>query len=299
MSSLITWEKNPDVLNNIKPKDGNKIPKIIHFCWFGKSKMPEELVKCMDTWKVLKGYIFFRWDESNCTFDENDFVKKAYEEKQYVFVSDYYRLKALHDYGGIYLDTDVLINKSFDDFLKYDAFLNFITDCSIGTDVIGSKKGGELINNIYNLYDKCIMLPETEKRNRKDMVIKDGQMYAYGFPVSNYSFTYYILKNYPGFKLNNRFQNLGDFVISPKELFEIGTLSKKHYTIHLCAGGWIVQKKNTIFRKRIKAVLYKNEFLFVNIQILVRKIRYIKLKKINPFYQYYLAQKKGWELPEL
>ena len=49
----------------------NRIPKIIHYCWFGKGEIPEALEECMKSWKVLKqaGYEIIRWDESNCSFD--------------------------------------------------------------------------------------------------------------------------------------------------------------------------------------------------------------------------------------
>lgn len=61
----------------------NRIPKIIHYCWFGKGEIPEALEECMKSWKVLKqaGYEIIRWDESNCSFDENDFVKNVMLKK--------------------------------------------------------------------------------------------------------------------------------------------------------------------------------------------------------------------------
>ena len=62
----------------------NKIPKIIHYCWFGKGEMPKSLKECMKSWEILKqeGYEIKRWDESNCSFDENDFVRKCFAEKK-------------------------------------------------------------------------------------------------------------------------------------------------------------------------------------------------------------------------
>lgn len=54
-----------------------------------------------------------------------------------------------------------------------------------------------------------------------------------GYATSNYYYTYYILKHYPQFRLNNQFQDLVDFVIFPKELFEIGTITGKQYA-YIC-----------------------------------------------------------------
>ena len=96
----------------MQKKEENKIPKIIHYCWFGSKPIPKDLQDCIDTWSILKGYQVMRWDESNCSFDENEFVRKTYAEKQLGFIGDYYRLKAVYEYGGIYLDTDVKVCKS-------------------------------------------------------------------------------------------------------------------------------------------------------------------------------------------
>ncbi len=300
MSSLKAWITDPDLLKNIETKNEEHIPKIIHFCWFGKRQIPEGLQKCIDSWNISKGYTVFRWDESNCNFNENEFVRKAYEEKKYAYVSDYYRLKALYEYGGVYLDTDVMLNKSLDELLVHKMFLNFITDCSVGTAVIGSMKNGKLVKALLDMYDTCLVRPKSERIGRKDIVIRDGKTYVYGFPTNNYFFTYYILKNYPEFVLNNKYQDLDDFVIYPKELFEIGTLSKKHYAIHLCAGEWRTNKADSSnIKKKLKSILSSNDFLYNNIQILLRKRRYFKMRKSIPFYQYYLAQKNGSTLPEL
>ena len=282
MSSLINQTTDPEQIKNIYPEKGDRIPKIIHYCWFGGKPLPENLQKCLDSWEKLKGYTIMRWDESNCSFDENDFVRDTFREKQLGFIGDYYRLKAVYEYGGIYLDTDVKINKSFDPLLKHGMFLNFIFDCSVGTAIIGSEKGNPMIKGILDMYD-TLSVPE-------------GARYA----TSNYFYTYYILKHYPEFKLNNKFQDLGDFVIYPKEYFEIGSVFGNHYAVHLCAGEWRIKTDDSkSLKNMIKTALNRNQKVFDFVQILVRKQRYNKLKKDIPFYKYSLAQKNGSTLPEL
>lgn len=273
------------------------IPKIIHYCWFGGKPIPNDLQKCIDSWQMLENYVIMRWDETNCTFDENDFIKKAFYEKKWAFVSDYYRLKALYEYGGIYLDTDVKIYKSFDSLLHHPAFLNFIYDCSVGTAVIGAQKGCPLIKVILEMYNNTAFDIIT---NGKTFNYIDGKIVVNKFVPNNYYFTYYILKKYPSFRLNNKYQDLKDFVIYPKELFEIGTLTKTHYAIHYCAGEWRTNKeKSTSLKEKIKKSIQKHPLLFENVQIIVRKIRYRKMNKNIPFYPYSLAQKKNQTPPEL
>ena len=85
-----------------------RIPKTIHYCWFGRGEKPEIVKKCIDTWKdKLSDYKIIEWNEDNFDINQNDYVKEAYKAKKFAFVSDYVRVYALYNYGGIYLDTDV------------------------------------------------------------------------------------------------------------------------------------------------------------------------------------------------
>lgn len=273
------------------------IPKIIHYCWFGGKPIPEDLQKCIDSWSVLEGYQVMRWDESNCSFDENEFVRKTYAERQLGFIGDYYRLKAVYEYGGIYLDTDVKVNKSFDDLLQYPAFLNFIFDCSVGSAIIGAKPGNPLIKSLLDMYDATVF---GKNQSGKVFEWQGDKLIVNGYATSNYYYTYYILKHYPQFLLNNKYQDLGDFVIFPKEYFEIGTLTNRHYAVHLCAGEWRLKTDNSkTLKNRIKLLIKKNPYIFDKVQIVVRRRRYSKLKKNIPFYSCYLAQKENKPIPEL
>ena len=91
------------------------IPKVIHYCWFGGKTLPLDVVKCIDSWKVqCPDYKIIRWDENNFDINCVEYVKEAYEEKKWAFVSDYARLKIIYENGGIYLDTDVELLKNLD-----------------------------------------------------------------------------------------------------------------------------------------------------------------------------------------
>ncbi|WP_051545464.1 glycosyltransferase family 32 protein [Butyrivibrio sp. MC2021] len=301
MSSLINQTTDPKQIENIKPEEGNRIPKIIHYCWFGGKPLPENLQKCIDSWEKLKGYTVMRWDESNCSFDENDFVRKTYADRQLGFIGDYYRLKAVYEYGGIYLDTDVKVNRSFDPLLKHKTFLNFIFDCSVGTAIIGSEKGNPFIRELMDMYDRSVIVPRDRSKAGKVFTEgENGELIVQGYATSNYYYTYYILKHYPEFRLGNKFQDLGDFVIYPKEYFEIGKLLGNHYAVHLCAGEWQIKvDKSKTLKGRIKTALSKNQWIFDKVQIMVRKKRYKKLNQGIPFYRCLLAQQRGEKLPEL
>ena len=95
--------------------------KIIHYCWFGPKPLPKLAKKCIASWeKFLPDYEIKLWSENNVDLNECDFIKEAYEQKKWAFVADYVRTKALYEYGGIYMDTDMEITKPVDDLLTED-----------------------------------------------------------------------------------------------------------------------------------------------------------------------------------
>lgn len=99
------------------------IPKIIHYCWFGKGRMPKSQRNCIKGWKkLMPNYTFMLWDEKSFNIDYCPFTKEAYSKKKYAYVADVARLCALQKYGGVYLDTDVELFKNFDQYLNYDFF---------------------------------------------------------------------------------------------------------------------------------------------------------------------------------
>ena len=122
------------------------IPKIIHYVWVGNNPKPKDIKKCMKTWKKhLKDYKIIEWNESNFDISSHPFVKKAYEAKKWAYVSDYIRMYAIYNYGGIYLDTDVLVLENFDKFLNNKVFGFYI----LISHIIGNILTGLLFRNIY------------------------------------------------------------------------------------------------------------------------------------------------------
>lgn len=114
------------------------IPKIIHYCWFGGNPLPKSAQKCIRSWKkYFPDYEIKEWNEQN--FDVNSilYTQQAYERKKYAFVSDYARFQILHQYGGLYFDTDVEVIKPMEDLLTKGAFMGIEKD----TDKVGVAAG--------------------------------------------------------------------------------------------------------------------------------------------------------------
>ena len=138
------------------------IPKIIHYVWLGGEK-PKAVLDCIKSWRdACPDYEIREWNESNSDLYLCDFIREAYALRKMAFVSDVIRLKVLIEYGGIYLDTDVRLLKSFDDFLHHRSFIGRESPFYVSTAVIGSEPNvawiSEFLSNSYTTKGKHFIL---------------------------------------------------------------------------------------------------------------------------------------------
>ncbi|EJR53267.1 hypothetical protein IIM_02631 [Bacillus cereus VD107] len=169
-----------------------KIPRIIHYCWFGGKEKPDIIKKCIDSWQIhLVGYEIREWNEDNFDINQNVYVREAYKAKKFAFVSDYVRVYALYNFGGIYLDTDVEIFKSFSGILHHDSFWGFEQENYIATSTIGSVKGNKLIKIFFDSYEE------------KNFIKEDGNY----DDLTNVAIVTEILKKM-GLKTNGKYQEI-------------------------------------------------------------------------------------------
>ena len=178
------------------------IPKVIHYCWFGGKPLPPQVRRCLSTWrKVCPDYKIVRWSEENFDIHCNRYVEEAYQAGKWAFVADYARLWALYQYGGIYMDTDVEVLKSFDPFLDNPGFGCFENPDQLSTAVIGACKGNNFIHAQMEYYQTHPFLVNGRPDTTTNVKI----------------ITAYCIKN--GLQRNNTKQRIGDFVIYPSEYF--------------------------------------------------------------------------------
>lgn len=174
------------------------IPKVIHYCWFGNSDKPELIKKCIESWKkYCPDYEIIEWNESNFDINSIPYVAQAYADKKWAFVSDYVRLYAVYNQGGIYLDTDVLLHHGIDDLLQYRCWLASDDVRYIATGLgFGAEKGNTLIQAMMNAYknyeypsgtnvirDTKIMereLPQWKKSDKSQIVSSGGGILIIG-----------------------------------------------------------------------------------------------------------------------
>ena len=136
-------------------KTSYKIPKKIHYCWFGGKELPESAINCIESWKkYCPDYEIIQWDETNVDLNCSQFVKEAYESKKWAFVSDAFRYKVIYDHGGIYFDTDVEVVRPLDELLKLDAFMGFEGTEYVASGLgFGAAKGSKIMKEIEEIYN--------------------------------------------------------------------------------------------------------------------------------------------------
>ena len=206
------------------------IPKKIHYIWVGGKEKPKDVLRCIKTWKKkFKDYEIIEWNEKNFDINKFQYTKEAYEQKKWAFVSDYIRLYALYNFGGIYLDTDVIAVNEIDDLLKNEAFIGFENEKFISAAVLGAAERHPFIKKLLDYYDN-IEKKEFEFNNNNSLLV-----------------TNVLQKDY-GLVLNNKEQKLIDGITVYPDVI-LSNPSKHSKTIHIFTGTWLKGKGN--FKRRL------------------------------------------------
>lgn len=130
------------------------IPKVIHYCWFGRGKKNAKFEMCLASWKKhLPEYQFKEWNEDNFDINSVPYVKEAYECRKWAHVTDYVRVYALYHEGGVYMDCDVEVLKPLDRFLDDVAFTGYEPVGHPLTGIMASVKGGKWVEDLMHDYD--------------------------------------------------------------------------------------------------------------------------------------------------
>ncbi|MFV0557791.1 MAG: glycosyltransferase family 32 protein [Enterococcus sp.] len=149
------------------------IPKTIHYCWFGGNPLPENVEKCIASWrKFCPAYEIIEWNESNYDVNKHPYMAEAYHQGKFAFVSDYARLDIVHEFGGIYLDTDVELIKSLDSLRTEECYMGLELPGKVNTGIgFGAKKHSEVIRLNLAAYDGVHFInQETGKANQTTCV---------------------------------------------------------------------------------------------------------------------------------
>lgn len=193
------------------------IPKIIHYCWFGGTEKPELVQRCIRSWeKFCPDYQIIEWNEKKYDISSFSYMKEAYAEKKWAFVSDVARLDLVYQNGGIYLDTDVELLAPIDDWRETEAFFVFESERNVNSGLgFGAVKGHRAVKAMLDSY-------------QEQHLIANGKMRMCPCPAKN---TEALSREYAEFKRNGSAQQIGSV-----RIFSCNEYSKK--AVHYGAASW-------------------------------------------------------------
>ena len=220
------------------------IPKIIHYCWLSKDPFPDDIKACIYTWKnTLPDYEFRLWNSTAFDIESSPWVKEAYFSGKYAFAADYIRIYALYHFGGIYLDCDVEVLRSFNTLLQLPYFIGKEqSGYGIEAATLGFEKGHPLLKDLLEYYDG------------RQFYLGNKQFDIRPLPsiLKEYIDKKYTLKEVETIddfdKTSNVISIFGVLFFSPKkwDTKEL-IVSPKTYSIHHFSGSW--KKKRSLLSK--------------------------------------------------
>lgn len=223
------------------------IPRIIHYCWFGRNPKSKLILKCIESWKrYCPNYEIIEWNEDNFDIDSIPYVSEAYAAKKYAFVSDVARVMALYEYGGIYLDIDVEVLRTFDEILDRPVVLGFEEGNYIATSFMATEPRHGLYKEFLEYYETISFVTDDGTYNTYTNVQKITEMLECR-----------------GLQRNNSLQVLQDGItIYPKEYFSpydyincIYEITPKSICVHHFYVSWMPWTSRV--KKKIKQILVK------------------------------------------
>ena len=222
------------------------IPKIIHLCWLSGDKFPSDIQTCIDTWhEKLPDYEIILWDRKRFDINSTPWVKEACEAKKYAFAADYIRLYALYNYGGIYLDSDVIVYKSFNNLLHLPYFIGEDQCSNFEPAIIGTEK--------KNPWIKCVL----DRYENRHFCKTNGDFDIQPLPVVFVkTLSHYTFKKVAC--INSGYNEDGSIYIFSKKYINsrnyIGTIrTRDSYCSHAYKGSWT--SKNIDVKSKIKRIL--------------------------------------------
>ena len=234
------------------------IPKVIHYCWFGRGEKSKLIQKCIKSWKkYCPDYEIIEWNEDNFDVNQTIWTKQAYECRKWAFVSDYARLWILYNYGGIYLDTDVELINSLDSFIVDNAFVGFERDDRLGSGIIGVSEKNNIIKEWMEHYNKL-------------SYVNDGKITKE--PNVLYMTELFTEK---GLIADNSCQEVSEFTVYPRTYFcpiaideKYKNITRNTCAIHHFTSSWRTKKEMKKFRKAKRRQAW---WYYKNLMILPQK----------------------------
>lgn len=240
--------------------------KYLHYCWFGRNPIPAHLKKCIKTWhEKMPDWEIIEWNEEKFDITSTEWTKAAYEAGKFAFVSDYVRLVALYNMGGIYLDTDVKLLKSLNGiYCTTKSFGGFENDKYITSAVIAATEGHPLIAKFIDYYNNRVFTNEVVSGNEANVIMMTDICKSYGLIINDKDQTLEIPSPEGGFVPFHIFPKT---YFCPLDFYHKKNFSRNTHAVHLFDASWLddatkkrIGRERSLFFKtftQLKALLWR------------------------------------------
>ncbi len=252
---LLISEHSDNDSFEFKSESSEIIPKIIHCFWFSKSEKDKLSKMCLESWKKTNpDFEIKEWNSENYDIEKNNYMKKAYENRKWAFVTDYARMDVINQYGGFYFDLDVELYKSLNEIRNHKMVIGFGVDRGIEGAAFGAQKKCNIVCEMLDIYENLEF--DLER-------IEKGE-------IQPFFLSKIFINN--GFLLNGKLQEKDGICLLPKEYFSnkdfLSGIIKRDICsigVHHYASGWKDEKTREHENRQMKQInLIKKEYYNTN-----------------------------------
>lgn len=232
------------------------IPKTIHLCWFSNEPYPVEIKACINSWKrILPDFTIKRWSYEDAKAIGCDFINEALEKKKWAFAADVVRFYAVYKEGGIYMDSDILVKRRFDELLDKSSFFTFHENdgkptFGLQAAFFGGTAGNAFCRDVYGYYAS------------HHFTNADGTLNEI---ISPYVMQH-IAESY-GYRMEDSLQELDGIIIYPTHFLAPNnhySIDKETIGIHRIYGSWRKRKFGRKLELRIKHICNIIKYTFTH-----------------------------------
>ena len=233
------------------------IPKLIHLCWFSGDKYPVEIKVCLDSWKrKLPDYQVKLWTYDDVKSLEITFLQQALQNRKWAFAADVVRFYAVYQYGGVYMDSDIYINRRIDGILPESGFATF-NEKNREDKVRFGLQAAFFMGEKGNLFCKYML----DYYTNHSFVKSDG---SFDLTMSPFVMLE-IAENNFGYKNVDEEQHLNGLTVYPTYFCSPGNSYPHHpdrFGVHRIYGSWVKKNLGRRIELQVKHVWHVVRYFF-------------------------------------
>lgn len=203
---------------------------------------------------------YMLWDAERIKDIDSIWLKECLQERKWAFAADFIRVYALYHFGGVYLDTDVEVYRSFDPLLIHSAFIgrewtwhteHFLNQQYLTSHCMGCRLGNEFIGRCLSYFSGRHFVKSSDPSLPPSLKY-DQQLLP---------FVQCMLAIQDGYKpelyYDRGIKEFSDITIYSSSFFDPRTVKNTSFCKHYCLGSWLYKSKDVVQPSLSYRIRYK------------------------------------------